>query len=105
MIRSGTLLYGKKIDLRSFLLIAYFFLATFLSHVELIHEINLSRDDKKGNYILSTGTKTSNQTVVFYHGIFRFLLAFVCFIDHDCFYCVIDFCCQNVFYRDIIAEH
>jgi len=57
--------------LRSFLLIAYFFLATFLSHVELIHEINLSRDDKKGNYILSTGTKTSNQTVVFYHGIFR----------------------------------
>ena len=75
MSRTGTLLFGKKIEMRSFLLIAYFFVATFLTHEQLIHEIDLSCES--GTFKLSTGTKTSNQTVVFYHGIFR---CFICLL-------------------------
>ena len=61
--------------MRTFLLIAYFFVATFLSHEQLIHEIDLSCDES-GRFKLSTGSKMSNQTVVFYHGIFRFSVLF-----------------------------
>ena len=89
--RTGTILYGKKIEMRSFLLIAYFFVATFMTHEQLIHEIDLSCES--GTFKLSTGSKTSNQTVVFYHMIFRSAIINV-----------ISFFYLN-FFRDIIAEH
>ena len=69
--RSGTILHGKKIEMRSFLFIAYFFVATFLTHEQLIHEIDLTCES--GTFQLSTGSKTSNQTVVFYNMIFRYI--------------------------------
>ena len=82
--RTGTLLFGKKIEMRSFLLIAYFFVATCLTHEQLIHEIDLSCES--GTFQLSTGSKTCKQTLVFYHGIFRWLLSLfvVLIIHHQC---------------------
>ena len=70
LFRTGTILFGKGIMLRTFVLLVYFFVATQLTHQQLIHEVDLEWDDVAG-YQLSTGTKTSTATTVFYHKIFR----------------------------------
>ena len=70
LFRTGTILFGKGIMLRTFVLLVYFFVATQLTHQQLIHEVDLEWDDVAG-YKLSTGTKTSTATTVFYHKIFR----------------------------------
>ena len=44
-IRKNTILYNKSISLRSFLMLAYFFISLNLTHDQLIHETNLSDDD------------------------------------------------------------
>ena len=51
----GTLLFGKKIEMRTFLLIAYFFVAACLTHEQIIHEIDLSCDED-GKFMLRKGS-------------------------------------------------
>ena len=68
--RTGTILSGKHIMLRTFVLMAYFFVASNLTHEQIIHEVGLDVVDD--SYKLSTGSKTSSATTVFYHQIFRF---------------------------------
>ena len=70
LYRTGTILSGKGIMLRTWVLLVYFFAPTQLTHQQLIHEVDLCCDDEDG-YQLSTGTKTSTATTVFYHKIFR----------------------------------
>ena len=60
--------------LRTFVLMAYFFVAAHLTHEQLIHEVDLDVVDDE--YQLSTGSKTSSATSVFYHQIFRFNTVF-----------------------------
>ena len=43
--KNGTLLSDKKIEMRTFVLIAYFFVACFLTHQQLIHEVSLTLAD------------------------------------------------------------
>ena len=68
--RTGTILFGKGIMLRTFVLMVYFFVAMTLTHQQLIHEVDLQCGEDE-EYELSTGTKTSSATTVFYHKIFR----------------------------------
>ena len=67
--RTGTLLSDKKIEMRTFVLIAYFFVACFLTHQQLIHEVSLTVAD--GRFKTNEEKKTSCHTTVLYHGIFR----------------------------------
>lgn len=67
-IRTGTLLSDKNIEMRTFVLIAYFFVACFLTHQQLIHEVSLTVAD--GYYKTNKEKKTSCQTTVLYHRIF-----------------------------------
>ena len=61
--------------LRTFVLMVYFFVASTLTHEQLIHEVGLEVVDDR--YQLSTGSKTSSATTVFYHQIFRFNVVLV----------------------------
>ena len=70
LYRTGTILSGKGVMLRTWVLLVYFFVATQLTHQQLIHEVDLHCDED--GYQLSTGAKTSTATTVFYHKIFRF---------------------------------
>ena len=71
--RTGTLLYGRKIGMRTFLLIAYFFIAMNMTHSQLIHEVDLTcPEEEDGKYQLSGGAKTSCNTTVHFHKIFRY---------------------------------
>ena len=81
--RTGSILSAKHIMLRTFVLLVYFFAAEpSKSHEQLIHEINVGYEDC---YQLSTGTKTSTATTVFYHQIFRFSLVIEETVFLNCF--------------------
>ena len=69
-IRRNTLLYNKGISLRSFLMLAYFFICLNFTHQQLIHETNLS-DDEDGP-AAGPGPALSCHTTVDYTCTFRF---------------------------------
>ena len=60
--RTGTLLSDKKIEMRTFVLIAYFFVTCFLTHLQLIHEVSLTLAD--GYFKTSKEKKTCCHTSV-----------------------------------------
>ena len=71
--RIDTLLYGVKKGMRTFLLIAYFFIPMNMTHSQLIHEVNLTcPKEEDGKYQLGGWAKTSCDTTVHFHKIFRY---------------------------------
>ena len=104
--------------MRTFALIAYFFVACFLTHQQLIHEVSLTVAD--GYYKTNEEKKTICQTTLLYHGIFRcpfctfgvvciwwFCFMVIIWIFHATIvldYCILG-CVCNTLFRDIIAEH
>ena len=96
--RTGTLLSDKKIEMRTFVLIAYFFVACFLTHQQLIHEVSLTLAN--GYFKTSKEKKTCCQTTVLY--IFYNLGEF--FPGYFRCFTIKDFCNPQIFFSNIFSD-
>ena len=74
-IRKGTILYSKGISFRSFLMLAYFFIALNMTHAQLIHNTNLSGAEDEEEDMATGGPLLSCKTIVHYTNIFRDMIA------------------------------
>ena len=70
-IRKNTVLYKKGISIRSFVLLAYTFIALTFTHEQYCYELSLSGDEEEENQ----GPSLSCHTTVHYTGLFRDMIA------------------------------